>query len=62
LFRLIGEVKAVNAERLSTPKEKVQELQEKLGYAAKVSKKRRFHALLDVETAETTETCLTECA
>jgi len=38
LFRLIGEVKAVNAERLSTPKEKVQELQEKLGYAAKVSK------------------------
>ncbi len=37
----------MNAERLSTPKEKVQELQEKLGYAAKVSKKRRFHALYD---------------
>lgn len=37
----------MNAKRLTTPKEKVQELQEKLGYAAKVSKKRRFHALYD---------------
>jgi Retron-type reverse transcriptase len=37
----------VNAVRLTTPKEKVQELQEKLGYAAKESKKRRFHALYD---------------
>ena len=37
----------MNAVRLTTPKEKVQELQEKLGYAAKKSKKRRFHALYD---------------
>lgn len=37
----------MNAQRLTTPKEKVRELQEKLGYAAKVSKKRRFHALYD---------------
>ena len=37
----------MNAKRLTTPKEKVQELQEKLGYAAKVSKKRRFHAVYD---------------
>lgn len=37
----------MNAERLTTPKEKVRELQEKLGYAAKVSKKRRFHAVYD---------------
>lgn len=37
----------MNAVRLTTPKEKVQELQEKLGYAAKESKKRRFHALYD---------------
>lgn len=37
----------MNAARLTTPKEKVQELQEKLGYAAKESKKRRFHALYD---------------
>ncbi len=37
----------MNAERLITPKEKVRELQEKLGYAAKVSKKRRFHAVYD---------------
>lgn len=37
----------MNAKRLITPTEKVRELQEKLGYAAKVSSKRRFHALYD---------------
>lgn len=37
----------MNAERLTTPKEKVQELQEKLGHAAKENKKRKFHALYD---------------
>jgi len=37
----------VNAEKLKTPKEKVQQLQEKLGHAAKMSRKRRFHALYD---------------
>lgn len=37
----------MNAKRLTTPKENVQELQEKLGHAAKESKKRRFHALYD---------------
>ena len=37
----------MNANRLTTPKEKVQELQGKIGYAAKASKKRRFHALYD---------------
>lgn len=37
----------MNAKGLTTPKEKVQELQEKLGYAAKISQKRRFHALYD---------------
>ena len=37
----------MNARRLTTPKEKVQQLQEKLGHAAKVNKKRRFHALYD---------------
>jgi RNA-directed DNA polymerase len=37
----------VNAKRLTTPKENVQQLQEKLGHAAKESKKRRFHALYD---------------
>jgi len=37
----------VNAEKLMTPKEKVQELQEKLGHAAKINQKRRFHALYD---------------
>nr|WP_235775486.1 MULTISPECIES: hypothetical protein [Paenibacillus] len=37
----------MNAKRLTTPKEKVQELQEKLGYAAKESNKRKFHALYD---------------
>lgn len=37
----------MNAERLTTPTEKVQELQEKLGHAAKENKKRRFHALYD---------------
>lgn len=37
----------MNAKRLTTPKEKVQQLQEKLGHAAKESKKRRFHALYD---------------
>jgi Group II intron, maturase-specific domain./Reverse transcriptase (RNA-dependent DNA polymerase). len=47
LFKQFEEVRIVNAIRLTTPKEKVQELQEKLGYAAKVSKKRRFHALYD---------------
>ncbi|GFP20426.1 hypothetical protein HKBW3S03_01928 [Candidatus Hakubella thermalkaliphila] len=41
------EVRIVNAVRLTTPKEKVRELQEKLGYAAKVSKKRSFHAVSD---------------
>ncbi|SUA96452.1 Uncharacterised protein [Paenibacillus thiaminolyticus] len=38
---------SVNAKRLTTPKENVQQLQEKLGHAAKESKKRRFHALYD---------------
>ncbi|WP_246021279.1 reverse transcriptase domain-containing protein [Paenibacillus lentus] len=33
--------------RLTTPKEKVQQLQEKLGHAAKENKKRKFHALYD---------------
>lgn len=37
----------MNAKRLTTPTEKVQQLQEKLGHAAKKSKKRRFHALYD---------------
>ncbi|ULO08705.1 group II intron reverse transcriptase/maturase [Paenibacillus sp. 19GGS1-52] len=37
----------MNAKRLTTPKEKVQELQEKLGHAAKANKKRKFHALYD---------------
>jgi RNA-directed DNA polymerase len=37
----------VNAKGLTTPKEKVQQLQEKLGHAAKENKKRRFHALYD---------------
>ncbi|MEK4527898.1 group II intron reverse transcriptase/maturase [Paenibacillus sp. BGI2013] len=37
----------MNANRLTTPKEKVQELQEKLGHAAKENKKRKFHALYD---------------
>ncbi|REJ12737.1 MAG: group II intron reverse transcriptase/maturase, partial [Paenibacillaceae bacterium] len=37
----------MNARRLTTPKEKVQQLQEKLGHAAKTSKTRRFHALYD---------------
>jgi RNA-directed DNA polymerase len=37
----------VNAQRLTTPAEKVQQLQEKLGHAAKTSKSRRFHALYD---------------
>ncbi|MGO4344171.1 group II intron reverse transcriptase/maturase [Paenibacillus sp. MCAF9] len=37
----------MNAERLTTPKENVQQLQEKLGHAAKENKKRRFHALYD---------------
>jgi RNA-directed DNA polymerase len=37
----------VNAGRLMTPTEKVQQLQAKLGHAAKVSKTRRFHALYD---------------
>lgn len=38
---------SVNAHRLTTPKENVQQLQEKLGHAAKENKKRRFHALYD---------------
>lgn len=37
----------MNANRLMTPKEKVQQLQEKLGHAAKENKRRRFHALYD---------------
>ncbi|MEK4249305.1 group II intron reverse transcriptase/maturase [Paenibacillus sp. FSL W7-1287] len=37
----------MNAKRLTTPKEKVQQLQEKLGHAAKENKKRKFHALYD---------------
>ncbi|MEK3900959.1 group II intron reverse transcriptase/maturase [Paenibacillus sp. FSL R7-0179] len=37
----------MNAKRLTTPKEKVQELQEKLGHAAKENIKRKFHALYD---------------
>lgn len=37
----------MNANRLTTPKEKVQQLQVKLGHAAKTSKSRRFHALYD---------------
>lgn len=37
----------MNATRLTTPKEKVQQLQEKLGHAAKTSKSRKFHALYD---------------
>ncbi|KAA8787884.1 hypothetical protein EC604_29240 [Paenibacillus amylolyticus] len=35
----------MNANRLTTPKEKVQQLQEKLGHVAKENKKRKFHAL-----------------
>jgi group II intron reverse transcriptase/maturase len=37
----------VNAQGLTTPKENVQQLQEKLGHAAKENKKRKFHALYD---------------
>lgn len=37
----------MNAKWLTTPKEKVQQLQEKLGHAAKTSKSRKFHALYD---------------
>jgi len=37
----------VNAIRLTTPTENVQQLQVKLGHAAKENKKRRFHALYD---------------
>ncbi|MGO4531007.1 group II intron reverse transcriptase/maturase [Paenibacillus sp. 2TAF8] len=37
----------MNANRLTTPKEKVQQLQEKLGHVAKENKKRKFHALYD---------------
>lgn len=37
----------MNAPRLTTPKEKVQELQEKLCHAAKKNKRRKFHALYD---------------
>jgi len=37
----------VNANRLTTPKEKVQQLQEKLGHVAKENSKRKFHALYD---------------
>ncbi|AKG33202.1 group II intron reverse transcriptase/maturase [Paenibacillus durus] len=37
----------MNARGLMTPKENVQQLQMKLGHAAKENKKRRFHALYD---------------
>ncbi|MBW5449472.1 group II intron reverse transcriptase/maturase [Cohnella sp. CFH 77786] len=37
----------MNAIWLTTPREKVQQLQEKLGHAAKTSKSRKFHALYD---------------
>lgn len=37
----------MNAMRLTTPKEKVQQLRVKIGHAAKTSKSRRFHALYD---------------
>lgn len=37
----------MNALRLTTPMEKVQQLQTKLGHAAKTSKNRKFHALYD---------------
>ncbi|WP_245864292.1 TetR family transcriptional regulator [Paenibacillus donghaensis] len=37
----------MNANRLTTPKGKVQELQEKLGHADKESNKRKSHALCD---------------
>ena len=37
----------MNALRLTTPKEKVQQLQEKLCHAAKENSKRKFHALYD---------------
>ncbi|WP_230875873.1 hypothetical protein [Paenibacillus campinasensis] len=37
----------MNAKRLTTPEENVQQLQGKLGHAAKENKKRRFHALYD---------------
>ncbi|WP_052756036.1 reverse transcriptase family protein [Paenibacillus durus] len=37
----------MNARGLTTPKENVQQLQMKLGHAAKENKKRRFHALYD---------------
>ncbi|MFC4602002.1 group II intron reverse transcriptase/maturase [Cohnella hongkongensis] len=37
----------MNAKWLTTPKEKVQQLQKKLGHAAKISKSRKFHALYD---------------
>lgn len=37
----------MNAKWLTTPKEKVQQLQEKLGHAAKRNKRRKFHALYD---------------
>ena len=44
---LYKEVRAVNAVRLTTPKEKVRELQGKLGHASKANQRRRFHALYD---------------
>lgn len=37
----------MNANQLTTPKEKVQQLQEKLGHVAKENSKRKFHALYD---------------
>jgi group II intron reverse transcriptase/maturase len=37
----------VSAKRLTTPKEKVQQLQEKLGHVAKKNSKHKFHALYD---------------
>ncbi|WP_058300475.1 group II intron reverse transcriptase/maturase [Gorillibacterium timonense] len=42
----------MNAKRLTTPKENVQQLREKLGHAAKTSKSRRFHALYDKVSRE----------
>ncbi|MEK3762590.1 MULTISPECIES: hypothetical protein [unclassified Paenibacillus] len=37
----------MNAKRLTKPKEKVQELQGKLGHAVKENNKRKFQALYD---------------
>lgn len=37
----------MNAQRLTTPKEKVQQLQRKLCHASKENKKHKFYALYD---------------